>query len=238
MAVFHWPEIIMTISLPASHARGTVTHISLHAHCLVRVLFQQTDTKLIPEGFKCIPLQIALNEISLNCKTWKIHQRAKGGWLCEAVHTSCLHTNQHWCLLSALILVNTDVYLKKWSDRCMIEVLKSRHSQWLPSSLLISQGCCDSPHAFLSWHYVHRLSFISCRFFLVSFPWCDVPFASYTVNCMMLSTVRNNHLIIIHRGRNLFFFIKEYHFLGRTCLILSSKHQLHMDFATFSKTLL
>lgn len=118
-----------------------------------------------------------------------------------AVHISCVHTNQHWCLLSALILVNTDVYVKKWSDRCMIEVLKSRRSQWLSSSLLISQGGCDSPHAFPSWHYMHQLSFISCHIFLVSFTWCNVPFASYSVNFIMLSTVRNNHLIIIHSGR-------------------------------------
>lgn len=70
-----------------------------------------------------------------------MHVCAVRGWLHEAVRTSCLHTNQRWCLLSALILVNTDVCVRKRSDRCMIEVLKCRHSQQL-SSLWISQGSC------------------------------------------------------------------------------------------------
>lgn len=88
-----------------------------------------------------------------------MHQR---GWLQEIVLASCWHTNQHRCRLSALILVNTDVYMRKGSDRCMIEVLKSRHSQRLSSSPLISPSCCDSLHAFLHRHYMHQLSFI-CR---------------------------------------------------------------------------
>lgn len=108
------------------------------------------------------------------------------GRLHETVRTGCLHTNQHWCLLSALILVNTDVYVRKRSDRCMIEVLKSRHSQRLSSSLLISQGRCDSTRAFPSWHYMHQLSFISFKiffFFLVLFNWCN---ASFSANCKLV----------------------------------------------------
>lgn len=69
MSVFHWPQIIMTISLPASHGRGTVIHISIHAQWLVLVLFQQTDKKWIYDKCKYIPFQTALNGISLNCKT-------------------------------------------------------------------------------------------------------------------------------------------------------------------------
>lgn len=75
------------------------------------------------------------------CKKCRLH---------EAVRTSCLHTDRLWCLLSALILVNTDVYVRNWSDRCMIEVLKSRHSLSDSPPLRWSQGCCDSPHAFQS----------------------------------------------------------------------------------------
>lgn len=88
-------------------------------------------------------------------EAWKMQQSARPGWLHEAVRTSCLHTKQHWCLLSDLILVNTDVHMKKRSDRCMIEVLKSRRSQHLssdlPGSLWLSSCvsdiiCIGSPH--------------------------------------------------------------------------------------------
>lgn len=123
-----------------------------------------------------------------------MHHCVRTGRLHKAVHTGCLHTNQHWCLLSALILVNTDIYMKKWSDRCMIEVLKCRHCQQLSSSPPTSQGCCDSPHASLSRHYTVSISSF-LPFFLVPFTWCNAPFASYSVNCLMVSAVWNNHLL-------------------------------------------
>lgn len=99
-------------------------------------------------------------------RLWKMHQL---GWLLEIVLASCWHTNQHRCRLSALILVNTNNYVRKGSDRCMIELLKSRHSQRLSSSLIISLSCCDFPHAFPHRHYMHQLSFI-CRHVRSSFP--------------------------------------------------------------------
>lgn len=160
----------------------------------------------------------------------------QGGWLHEIVLASCWHTNQHWCRLSALILVNTNVYVRKGSDRCMIEVLKSRHSQRLSSSPLISQSCCDSPHAFLHQHYMHQLSFI-CRHV---HPTPPPPTPSWLINVAhllqaLILNARQCGLNIANRGRvPCFSFIKWklsiFRDLGRTCLIPS-------DFAFFSKTL-
>lgn len=174
-----------------------------------------------------------------------MHQCARSGWLHEAVHTSCLHTNQHWCLLSALILVNTDVFVRKRSDRCMIEVLKSRHSSlfrsprvavillmhFYPDIICISS--LSSPATFFGgWGGGGDL-----------FNWCNAPFASFSVNCKIVF----QQIVII---TSLSFIEAEFSAsslkrtvsllrdLGRTCLILSGGRWLHMDFATFSKTLL
>lgn len=150
------------------------------------------------------------------------------------VHTSCLHTNQHWCLLSALILVNTDVYVRKRSDRCMIEVLKSRHSQRL----------------FSSPHFPESLWFSSCVSILTSYasalfhllPHFCIFFLSCLINVthLLQALVLNVRQLITGRISCVFFNKRRPSLSrdpGRSCLILSGRHWFHMDFATFSKTL-
>lgn len=102
-----------------------------------------------------------------------MHQR---GWLHETVLTSCLHTNQRWCLLSALILVNTDVYVRKQSDRCMIEVLKSRDSQQLSSALSSSPTVAVILFRFsLLLLCASALLYLlpCCLFYLILLNWCN-----------------------------------------------------------------
>lgn len=124
-AVFDWPKIIIEISLSRRHGGGgTVTYrtasrihgVSANGH----IITYWQD--------KVLCFRIALHGIFHDSKK---RNASVYSWLYEAVHTSCLHTNRHSCLLSALILVNTDVYVRKRSDSCMIEVLKRRHSATL-----------------------------------------------------------------------------------------------------------
>lgn len=91
------------------------------------MLLQPAETERLPDKIKLL-----LFNCSFKNGSSTIVKNASA-WLHMIVHASCLHTNQQRCLLSALILVNTDVYVRKGSDRCMIELLKRRHSQRLAS---------------------------------------------------------------------------------------------------------
>lgn len=142
-----------------------------------------------------------------------MHACAVRGWLHEAVCTSCLHTNQRWCLLSALILVNTDVCVRKRSDRCMIEVLKCRHSQQL-SSLWISRGSC-----IFCPDNARVTSF--CNTPLMSHLTDDTPYPRFSANCKLIWADHNSCLTI-----PCFLLKWEREGAGQTCVILLDRSWL------------
>lgn len=158
--------------------RGRITNIGLHTQCLLHMYCQQSDTKLHLNKCTVLLPQIVWSVISHELE--EMHECAGWGWLHEAVHTSCLHTNQHWCLLSAFISVNTDVYVRKRSDRCMIEVLKCRHSQQ-PFLLWISQGCCVFHLDNICFSTLSSTETIS-----LSFNWCKTPYPRLGANCAII----------------------------------------------------